>query len=185
VYIRYLGCRELWFRPYGGSLFPTAEKVTKKAVLLVGFLLRRNTLTPVSLRGPAPNGHPCPDGALAASMRLGPLRETCVQPAPKSRLAVIGPFAYEDQKQIRSRSEADQKQIRSRSEADQKQIRSRSRASRLKPVLQGSQPVPLAGCDAFSGTGFSREGVGVGAGVFGLSPCGEMPIQLQLRPMLL
>jgi len=57
-------------------------------VLLVGLLLRRSTFTPVSLRGPAPNGHPCPDGALAASMRLGPLRKTCVQPAPKSRLAV-------------------------------------------------------------------------------------------------
>jgi len=92
---------ELWFRPYGGSLFPTAEKVTKKAVLLVGFLLRRNTFTPVSLRGPAPNGHPCPDGALAASMRLRPLRETCVQPAPKSRFAVSGLFAYEDQKRFK------------------------------------------------------------------------------------
>jgi hypothetical protein len=34
-------------------------------------------------------------------MRLGPLRETCVQPAPKSRLAVFEPFAYEDQKQIK------------------------------------------------------------------------------------
>jgi len=33
-------------------------------------------------------------------MRLGPLRETCVQPAPKSRLAVTGPFVYEDQKHI-------------------------------------------------------------------------------------
>jgi hypothetical protein len=33
-------------------------------------------------------------------MRLGPLRETCVQPAPKSRLAVTGLFAYEGQKQI-------------------------------------------------------------------------------------
>jgi hypothetical protein len=32
-------------------------------------------------------------------MRLGPLRETCVQPAPKSRLAVFEPFAYEDQHQ--------------------------------------------------------------------------------------
>jgi hypothetical protein len=31
-------------------------------------------------------------------MRLGPLRETSVQPAPKSRLAVTGPFAYEGQK---------------------------------------------------------------------------------------
>jgi hypothetical protein len=69
-------------------------------VLLVWSLLRRDTLTPVLLRGPAPNGHPCPDGALAASMRLDPLRKTCVQPAPKSRLAVFEIFAYEDQKHI-------------------------------------------------------------------------------------
>jgi hypothetical protein len=83
-------------------------------VLLVRSLLRRDTLTPVLLRGPAPNGHPCPDGALAASMPLGPLRKTCVQPAPKSRLAVSGLFAYEDQEQKqvkgkgRSRAQADQ-----------------------------------------------------------------------------
>jgi hypothetical protein len=99
--IHYLCVRELGFRPYGGSLFPTAEKVTKKAVLLVWPLLRRGSFTPVPLRGPAPNGHPCPDGALAASMRLGPLRETCVQPAPKSRLAVFELFVSEDQKQIK------------------------------------------------------------------------------------
>jgi hypothetical protein len=67
-------------------------------VLLVGLLLRRSTFTPVSLRRPAPNGHPCPDGALAASMRLAPLRKTCVQPAPKSRLAVTEPFVHKDQK---------------------------------------------------------------------------------------
>ena len=35
-------------------------------------------------------------------MRLGPLRETSVQPAPKSRFVVSGLLAYEDQKQIRS-----------------------------------------------------------------------------------
>jgi len=35
-------------------------------------------------------------------MRLGPLRETCVQPAPKSRLAVSGHSVYEDQKQSNS-----------------------------------------------------------------------------------
>jgi hypothetical protein len=36
-------------------------------------------------------------------MPLGPLHETSVQPAPKSRLAVSGLFAYEDQdhKQIK------------------------------------------------------------------------------------
>jgi hypothetical protein len=85
-------------------------------LLLVWPLLRRGSFTPVLLRGPAPNGHPCPNGALAASMRLGPLRKTCVQPAPKSHLAVSGPFLYEDQKQINSRS----------------------MASRLKPVLRGN-----------------------------------------------
>jgi hypothetical protein len=68
-------------------------------VLLVGPFLRQGSFTPVSLRGPAPNGHPCPDGALAASMRLGPLRETSVQPAPKSRFVSFEPFAYEDQDQ--------------------------------------------------------------------------------------
>jgi hypothetical protein len=48
------------------------------------------TRTPTTLRGPAPNGHPCPDGALAASMPLDPLRVVCVWPAPKSRFAVSG-----------------------------------------------------------------------------------------------
>ena len=56
--------------------------------------------------------HPWRGAALAASMPLGPLRETCVQPAPKSRSAVSGLSVYEDQKQIRSRSEADQKRIK-------------------------------------------------------------------------
>jgi hypothetical protein len=46
-------------------------------------------------------------------MRLDPLRETSVQPAPKSRLAVFEPFAYEEQK-------ADQMQIKCRSSADQR-----------------------------------------------------------------
>jgi hypothetical protein len=32
-------------------------------------------------------------------MPLGPLRETCVQPAPKSRSVVFGLVAYEDQDQ--------------------------------------------------------------------------------------
>ena len=41
-------------------------------------------------------------------MRLDPLRETFVQPAPKSRFAVTGLVVYEDQKQIKGRSKADQ-----------------------------------------------------------------------------
>jgi hypothetical protein len=127
----------------GGRLF-RLRRVTWKStpsnqrcLLLVGSLLRRDTLTPTTLRGPAPNGHPCPDGALAASMPLGPLRVVCVRPAPKSRLAVFEPFAYEDQKQIKSRS----------------------KASRLKPVLRTA-------CAAVSGTGFSREEASAGACYF-------------------
>jgi hypothetical protein len=71
-------------------------------LLLAWFLLRRNTLTPTTLRGPAPNGHPCPDGALAASMRLGPLRVVCVRPAPKSRFVSSECYVHEVQKQINS-----------------------------------------------------------------------------------
>ncbi len=48
------------------------------------------SFTPATFRGPALNGHPCPGGALAASMPLGPLHATCVQPAPKSRFVVSG-----------------------------------------------------------------------------------------------
>jgi hypothetical protein len=71
-------------------------------VLLVWPFLRQGSFTPVSLRGPAAIRHPWRGAALAASMPLGPLRKTCVQPAPKSRLAVTGLFAYGDQKQINS-----------------------------------------------------------------------------------
>jgi hypothetical protein len=49
------------------------------------------SFTPATLRGHAPNGHPCPCGALAASMPLGPLRDACVQPAPKSRFVLSEP----------------------------------------------------------------------------------------------
>ena len=48
------------------------------------------SLTPATLRGHAPNGHPCPDGAWRASLPAIPLRAACVRPAPKSRLVVSG-----------------------------------------------------------------------------------------------
>jgi hypothetical protein len=112
-------------------------------LLLVWPLLRRGSLTPTTLRVPAPNGHPCPDGALAASMRLDPLCVVYVQPAPKSRLAVFGLFAYEDQeqKQIKSKSRS-----RAKADQEQKQIKSksRSRASRLKPVPRSRSALPLS-----------------------------------------
>ncbi|SES87451.1 hypothetical protein SAMN05216197_10348 [Pseudomonas graminis] len=94
---------------WGQTVSPSASYLEKSKVapspsnqgclLLVGPFLRQGSFTPVLLRGPAPNGHPCPDGALAASMRLGPLRKTCAQPAPKSRLVSSGRLAYEDQDQ--------------------------------------------------------------------------------------
>jgi len=80
-----------------GELLGKAPQVTKGACSWFG-PTSSGSLTPTTLRRPAPNGHPCPDGALAASLRLGPLRVVCVQPAPKSRLAVTEPFVFEDQK---------------------------------------------------------------------------------------
>jgi hypothetical protein len=68
-------------------------------LLLVGPLVPRGSFTPVSRPGPAAIRHPWRGAALAASMPLGPLRETCVQPAPKSRLVSSGRLAYEDQDQ--------------------------------------------------------------------------------------
>jgi len=83
-----------------GELLGKAPQVTKGACSWLG-PPSSGSLTSTTLRGPAPNGHPCPDGALAASMRLDLLRVVCVRPAPKSRLAVFGMFVYEDQKQIK------------------------------------------------------------------------------------
>jgi hypothetical protein len=62
-------------------------------------------------------------------MRLGPLRETCVQPAPRSRFASSGIAAYEDQKQGKSRAKAGQKQINS---------------FPVKAGSTGAPPIPLA-----------------------------------------
>jgi hypothetical protein len=81
-----------------GELLLKSTKSNQKCLLLVWPFLRQGAFTPVSLRGPAAIRHPWRGAALAASMPLGPLHETCVQPAPKSRLAVFGLFAYEDQK---------------------------------------------------------------------------------------
>jgi hypothetical protein len=118
-----------------GELLLKSTKSNQKCLLSVGPFLRQGSFTPVPLRRPAPNGHPCPDGALAASVPLDPLRETCVQPAPKSRLAVTGLFAFEDQKRIKSFP--------------------------AKAGPTGAAAILLNARIAFSGTGFSREGAGV------------------------
>jgi hypothetical protein len=75
-------------------------------------------------------------------MRLGPLRKTCVQPAPKSRWVSFGLFAYEDQ---------DQKQM---------QKQKPSFPAKAGPTGEG---VSLTARIAISGTGFSREEASPGA----------------------
>jgi hypothetical protein len=52
------------------------------------------SFTPATFRGPAAIRHPWRGAALAASMPLGPLRATCVQPAPKSRFVASGVIAH-------------------------------------------------------------------------------------------
>ncbi len=121
-----------------GELLGKAPQVTKGACSRFG-PTSSGSLTPTTLRGPAPNGHPCPDGALAASMRLGPLRVVYDRPAPKSRLAVSGPSAHEDQQQIKSRSRADQEQIKSfPAEAGPTDC---TRCFLVGPALAGKRPV--------------------------------------------
>ena len=83
-----------------GELLLKSTKSNQKCLLSVGPFVPQGSFTPVPLRGPAAIRHPWRGAALAASMRLGPLRETSVQPAPKSRLAVTRLFAYEDQKRV-------------------------------------------------------------------------------------
>jgi hypothetical protein len=90
-----------------GELLGKAPQVTKGACSWFG-PPSSGSFTPVLLRGPAAIRHPWRGAALAASMPLGPLRKTCVQPAPKSRLAVFGLSVLE----IKRRSRADQEQIK-------------------------------------------------------------------------
>ena len=125
-----------------GDLLLKSTKSKQKCLLLVWPLVPRGSLTPTTLRGPAPNGHPCPSGALAASMPLGPLRVVYIRPAPKSRLAVTELFVHEDQKRVLSRS----------------------KASRLKPVLP-SEPISIDACAALVGPA-SREEVSPAANNF-------------------
>ena len=82
-----------------GDLLLKSTKSKQKCLLLVWPFLRQGSFTPVPLRGPAAIRHPWRGAALAASMRLGPRSETCVQPAPKSRFVSSGSYVFEDQDQ--------------------------------------------------------------------------------------
>jgi len=109
----------LWFRSYSESLFPNAEKVTKKACPW------RTAFAPVPLRGHAATGHPWPIAALPASMPVDPLRRTSSRPPDGAGRSKSKANSKTDPKQIQSRSKADPKQIQSRSKADPKQIKNR------------------------------------------------------------
>ena len=98
----------LWFRSYSESLFPNAEKVTKKACPW------RTAFAPVPLRGHAATGHPWPIAALPASMPVDPLRRTSSRPPDGAGRSKSKANSKSDPKQIQSRSKADPKQIQSR-----------------------------------------------------------------------
>jgi hypothetical protein len=87
-----LGRRWFFVLPNGRSVPPSAgylkrHQVTKCPCSWLG-PTSSGSFTPATLRGPAAIRHPWRGAALAASMPLGPLHATCVQPAPKSRLVV-------------------------------------------------------------------------------------------------
>ena len=71
----------LGFALLGESLFPDAEKVTKNALPLHPALrFAPGAFTTPWLRGSPYKGHPWPFTALAASLRLAPLRDGSVHP---------------------------------------------------------------------------------------------------------
>jgi len=59
---------------------PVQRKLGKETHPDIRVSLRSTPLLPVSLRGPAYKGRPCPFTPLAASMRLVPLRNTSTRP---------------------------------------------------------------------------------------------------------
>ena len=81
-YIRFLGDGGLGFRPYGGSLFPDAEKVTKKACSYVrparwgsGFLrsgIDPGAASPVCFAAPTPAVFGCAKRSLRSHARINP-----------------------------------------------------------------------------------------------------------------
>ncbi len=82
VYIRFFGDGGLGFRPYGGSLFPDAEKVTKKACSYVrparwgsGFLrcgIDPGAASPVCFAAPTPAVFGCAKRSLRSHARINP-----------------------------------------------------------------------------------------------------------------
>ena len=75
--------RSIGFALLGESLFPNAEKVTKKSCPCIRVSLRSTSLIPSLLRGSPRKGHPWPFTALAASMPLAPLRSDSIRPSER------------------------------------------------------------------------------------------------------
>ena len=146
-----------------GDLLLKSTKSKQKCLLSGWPFLRQGSFTPVSLRGPAAIRHPWRGAALAASMPLGPLRETCVQPAPKSRLASLGLIVYEDQKRFVGPALAGKRPSQSLSILIVPTLRVCMHPETLR-VHSRLEPMRMTACNAFCGTGFSREEASSGAG---------------------
>ena len=111
--------KALVFALLGDSLFFVCAKKSKqkKAPPDIWPRLRRGSLLPMPLRGPAYTGHPCPVMPLAASMRLAPLRDISTRPSDgdvDSELPVSFSFALGFIRTIRQRKTPLQEGERSR-----------------------------------------------------------------------
>ncbi|PIA75129.1 hypothetical protein CDR19_02885 [Ectopseudomonas toyotomiensis] len=92
------------FAPYGRlTFFACAKKVSKETHPYIRPRLRRGSLAPSPLQGPATKGHPWPIVALATSMSLNPLRGDSTRP-PEGDLGVVCTIAVEEQRPDASNS---------------------------------------------------------------------------------
>ncbi len=94
--------RSIGFALLVASLFPDAEKVSKKSCPCIRVSLRSTSLIPSTLRGPAYKGHPWPFTPLAASMPLAPLRADSIRPSERGVRRRLAGRAMEKQEAVSS-----------------------------------------------------------------------------------
>jgi len=92
--------RSIGFALLGESLFPNAEKVTKKSCPCIRVSLRSTSLIPSLLRGSPRKGHPWPFTALAASKPLAPLRSDSIRPSERGVRRRLAGRAMEKQEAV-------------------------------------------------------------------------------------
>ena len=86
------------FAPYGRlTFFACAKKVSKETHPYIRPRLRRGSLAPSPLQGPATKGHPWPIAALATSMSLNPFHGDSTRP-PEGDLGVVCEIVLQEQK---------------------------------------------------------------------------------------